>query len=163
MTNRNDIEKLFRTHYEMLHRLARILLHDSDLAHDIVHDVFASLINSGDDCSGITGAYLLSSVRNRCLNHIRNAGARERIHSLYLLEQSEYDTDDWPDEETVATVDRIMDDCLTDRCRLVVDMRFTGGLSYAAIASALGISEVAVYKHLRHAIETIRKNLRENG
>ena len=63
----------------------------------------------------------------------------------------------------MATVDRIMDDCLTDRCRLVVDLRFTGGLSYAALASALGISEVAVYKHLRHAIETIRKNLRENG
>lgn len=88
---------------------------------------------------------------------------RDRIHSLYLLEQSEYDIDDWPDDETLATVGRIMDDCLTKRCRRVMFMRFTGGLSYAAIASELGISEVAVYKHIRHAIETIRKNLRKNG
>lgn len=163
MTNKDDIEKLFRTHYETLHRLARILLHDSELAHDVVHDLFASLINSGEDCSGISVAYLLSSVRNRCLNQIRNRNARERIHSLYLFEQNEYDTDDWPDEETVATVRRIMDAGLTGRCRQVVDMRFTGGMSYGAIASMLGISEVAVYKHLRHAIETIRKNLKENG
>lgn len=163
MTNKNDIEELFVTHYEMLHRLARILLHDADLAHDIVHDVFASLIKSGNDCTGITGVYLLSSVRNRCLNHLRNMHVRDRIHSLYLLEQSEYDIDDWPDDETLATLGRIMDECLTERCRSVVDMRFTGGLSYAAIASELGISEVAVYKHIRHAIETIRKNLRKNG
>ena len=60
MTNRNDIEQLFKAHYSQMHRLAVALLHDGDLARDIVHDVFVSLLDSS---SGIlvTGAYLFSA------------------------------------------------------------------------------------------------------
>ncbi len=45
MTNRNDIEKLFKAHYQQMYRLAKALLQDDDLARDIVHDVFESLLH----------------------------------------------------------------------------------------------------------------------
>lgn len=162
MTNKDEIERLFRIHYERLHRLARVLLHDSGLACDVVHDVFVSLID-GDAGHSVSEGYLLSAVRNRCLNHIRNSDARRRIIGLYLFEQSEYDSEEWPDEDTVAEINSLMDSLLRGRCRQVVDLRFREGLPYAQIALRLGISEVAVYKHLRHAIETIRKNLKRHG
>lgn len=43
MMDRNDIEQLFKTHYAQMHRLARMYVHDDNLSHDIVQDVFASL------------------------------------------------------------------------------------------------------------------------
>lgn len=52
---------------------------------------------------------------------------------------------------------------LTDACRRVVELRFSDGMSYKAIACTLGISEVAVYKHLRHAIDVLRKKMSQNG
>ena len=78
MTSRNDIERLFKAHYARMHRLAVALLHDEDLARDIVHDIFAALLGGemrvaalSDADINVAGGYLLKSVRNRCLNHIR--------------------------------------------------------------------------------------------
>ena len=92
MTNRNDIEQLFKAHYAQMHRLAVALLHDDDLARDIVHDVFASLLD-GTPQILITGGYLLKAVRNRCLNHIRDCEIHQRIADRYFLENEEYDTE----------------------------------------------------------------------
>ena len=36
-------------------------------------------------------------------------------------------------------------------------MRFNELMSYGEIAGQLGVSEVAVYKHLRHAMDVLRK------
>lgn len=58
MTNRNDIERLFKAHYAQMYRLAKALLHDDDLARDIVQDVFASLLDGTHD-SPISSSYLL--------------------------------------------------------------------------------------------------------
>lgn len=58
MTNRNDIETLFKANYPQMRRLARALLHDDDSARDIVHDVFESLLNSKNQALFST-AYLL--------------------------------------------------------------------------------------------------------
>lgn len=55
MTERNDIEQLFKAHYPQMHHLAMALLHDADLARDIVHDVFVSLLDGkapGSDARG---------------------------------------------------------------------------------------------------------------
>ncbi|WP_289752455.1 sigma factor [uncultured Duncaniella sp.] len=61
MTNRNDIEQLFKAHYAQMYRLAVALLHDDDLARDIVHDVFVSLLDATCDTL-ISGGYLLKAV-----------------------------------------------------------------------------------------------------
>ena len=61
MTNKNDIEQLFKAHYAQMYRLAVALLHDDDLARDIVHDVFASLLDSSLDIT-VSGGY----ARDRC-------------------------------------------------------------------------------------------------
>lgn len=159
---KDEIETLFRTHYAKLHSLARVLLHDSDLARDVVHDVFLSLLDSDTAPDGCA-AYLARGVRNRCLNIIRDTDTRRRLGMGYLLEMERYDLEDWPDEETLAELRKLMQTGLTDKCRRVAELRFTSGLSYAEIASELDISEVAVYKHLRHAIETIRKKFRRDG
>ncbi|MDE7474094.1 MAG: RNA polymerase sigma-70 factor, partial [Duncaniella sp.] len=54
-------------------------------------------------------------------------------------------------------------DDLTDSCRRVVELRFFEEKSYQEITDIIGISKVAVYKHLRHAIDVLREKLSQNG
>ncbi len=161
MTTTNDIEQLFRTHYTSMHRLAMLLLRNEDVARDIVHDIFESLLNAGH--TDVSGQYLLKSVRNRCLNYLRGLSTSERIKELYALDEQEVAAEEWPDDETIAKIHSTVSNNLTDACRRVVELRFTDGMSYKEISQTLGISEVAVYKHLRHAIDVLRKQLSKNG
>lgn len=160
MTNRNDIEQLFKAHYAQMHRLAVALLHDDDLARDIVHDVFALLLD-GTPQILITGGYLLKAVRNRCLNHIRDCEIHQRIADRYFLENEEYDTEDWPDEETIARIYTLIRNDISPQARRVMELRFSDGLPFSKVAAAMGISETAVYRHLSHALTIIRQKLNE--
>ena len=162
MTYRNDIEGLFKAHYAQMYRLAAALLHDDDLACDIVHDVFAKLLDCEADFL-VGGGYLLKAVRNRCLNHIRDCDIHQRVANRYFLGNEEYDTEDWPDEETIARIYRLIRNDIPPQARRVMELRFTDGMPFGHIATTMGISETAVYRHLSHALTIIRKKLNENG
>ena len=162
MTNRNDIEQLFKAHYAQMYRLAVALLHNDDLARDIVHDVFASLLDSSLDIT-VSGGYLIKAVRNRCLNYIRDCEIHQRIANRYFLENEEYESEDWPDDEIIARIYSLIKSELSPQARRVMELRFSEGLPFARIATTMGISETAVYRHLSHALSIIRKKLSENG
>ena len=163
MTHRTDIEKLFKKHYAQMHRQAAMLLHDNDFARDIVHDVFCTLLNGNIAVTALTSSYLLRAVRNRCLNHIRDLDIHGRVLGMYFTEMDEYDEEDWPDEATILEIYSIISDDLPEQCRRVVELRFVSGLKFEAVAREMGISQTAVFKHLRHALSIIRNKLRENG
>ena len=161
MTKIEDIERLFRTHYASMYRLAMLILRDENVSKDIVHDVFEVLLVSGK--ADVTEAYLLTAVRNRCLKHIRSLSVRKRLKEIYSIDEEEILSEEWPDEETIGLIQRTVAKDLTESCRKVVDLRFAESKSYQEIADALGISTVAVYKHLRHALDVLRKKLSQNG
>lgn len=162
MTNRNDIEQLFKAHYAQMYRLATAILHDNDLARDIVHDVFASLLarHTGHH---ISGGYLLNAVRNRSLNHIRDCEIHQRIANRYFLDNEEYDSEGWPDDETMARICSMIHNDITTQAKRVIELRFSHGMPFSRIAAIMGISETAVYRHLSNALKVIRKKLNENG
>lgn len=156
MTTNSDIEKLFRDNYMSMLTLAIHLLHDADTARDIVHNVFESVLS--EHLSTVTPAYLLTGVRFACLKHLRSLSLRERFNNLYALDLDEIEDDEWPDPEDVARLNELIDQSLTVQDRRVVKMRFKERMSYDEIAGQLGISEVAIYKHLRHAMDVLRQN-----
>lgn len=162
MTNRNDIEQLFKAHYAQMYRLAKALLHDDDLARDIVHDVFASFLD-GHTSLHVSGGYLLNAVRNRSLNHIRDCEIHQRIANLYFLDNEEYDSERWPDDETMARIYCLIHNDISAQAKRVIELRFSDGMPFARIAAVMGISETAVYRHLSIALKVIRKKLNENG
>ncbi len=158
MATRNDIERLFRGNYEALYVLASRLLHDEEGAKDIVHDVFSALL-SVEALEDVTAAYLMRAVRNQCLNRLRDLSTRERLKNLYAMELREIEDEEWPDEDMLARMSTIIDN-FPEKCRIVFDLRFKDDKSYREISEILGISEVAVYKHLRNALENLRHNLK---
>lgn len=164
MATNDEIEMLFRRNYPAMHRVAAMMLHDPDAAHDVVHDVFSSLLaENGQSLHRTDSGYLIRCVRNRCLNRIRSLDVHDRFRRFYLAEAEEYDEyEEWPGEELLAHIE----DCvsrLSSQCAAVFRMRFHDGLSAREIAERTGTGERAVYKHLRHAFETIRINITDNG
>ena len=165
MTKREiELETLFRQHYRQMYRLASLLLHDDAESKDIVHDVFAQLlVSSATELHEETAAaFLLTSVRNRCLNVIRSRKIHDRVRRLYLLDINTIVIP--PDlfcEEVKALTEGI-GLLAPPVCREVVELHFRDGLTFREISLRLGVSETTVYKHLRHALQQLRKHLKKN-
>ena len=92
MTDRErHIEGLFRQHYSAMHRLAYLLLHDDDDSKDVVHDVFAKLLVEQTELRETTVLpYLLSCVRNQCLNVMRDRKLHAQLQQYLIPDRLEH-------------------------------------------------------------------------
>lgn len=160
MMTKDYIELLFRTHYRKMLILANTLMHDEEAAHDIVHDVFSSLLTGNVETAN--ESYLYKGVRFACLNRIRSLSTEEKIRKLYALEYCDYEDDNWPDEEVIDKLRKAIDEELPDFTKRIVRFRFNKRMSYKEIAGLLSVSEVTVYKHLHHAISVLRKKIKDH-
>ena len=158
---KRQIERLFRLHYQAMYRLSCILLHDNDESKDIVHDVFAQLLTNNAPLNEATArAFLLSCVRNRCLNVIRNRKSHERVKQLLLLDEDlENSTlDELEAEIKVLHVGII--ELFPPICREIILLHFAEGLTFREIAARMEVSETSIYKHLRSALNQLRQTLK---
>lgn len=159
MIQKTRIERLFRHHYRDMYRLAIILLHDDAESKDVISEVFAQLAAREDDLEeGKERAFLMTSVRNRCLNVIRNRNLRQKIQRMYLLDVENDIRPVEAMEDELARINSLIATVLTEQDRNILLLHYRSRLKYREIAEREGISEVAVYKHLRRAIETIRNH-----
>ena len=162
MTQRErQVERLFKLHYRAMYRLASILLHDDDESKDIVHDVFAQLLAQQVELQEATAqSYLLLSVRNRCMNVIRNHKIHEQVQR-YLLSTSELEYTSPEDFEHEIEVLKVgINELFPPICREVIHLHFAEGLSFREIAARLNVSETTIYKHLRNALDQLRQTLK---
>lgn len=158
MLDKNILEDLFRQHYGKMTHLATTLLGDSTEAQDVVQDVFAHLLAKDlIMASDKTEAYLLSAVRNRCINHIRKSNLRERFRHLYPLDEELDDRlsiDEQMDElEQIYTY---VNSEVEEPHRSIFRLRFDEDLTFKEIADRLGLNLSTVYKYLNQCIQRIR-------
>lgn len=155
--NQSTLEMLFRKHQPRLLAEARASLYDDAEAQDVVSELFAELLKRQPEVeAGRELAYLCESVRNRCRNVIARKTLTERVTRLYALEQQTEN-----EEEETEQLDRLqafIRTGLTEAQQRVFQLRFGEERKYREIAAELGISEVAVYKHLVAALARIRNH-----
>ena len=162
MTDQKKLEKLFKQYYRQMYRLATMLLHDDAESKDVVHDIFAHLLRNSQDLREDTAeSYLLTSVRNRCLNVIRSRQIQERVEHLYLLDLDTTITPTQRLEEELETLYKGIDQLEPPVCRDIIMQHFRDGITFKEIASRLGVSETTVYKHLRRALNQLRTQLKK--
>ncbi len=162
MTDQKKLEKLFKQHYRQMYRLATMLLHDDAESKDVVHDIFAHLLRNSQDLREDTAeSYLLTSVRNRCLNVIRSRQIQERVEHLYLLDLDANITPTERLEEELETLYKGIDQLEPPVCRDIIMQHFRDGITFKEIANRLGVSETTVYKHLRRALNQLRTQLKK--
>ncbi len=159
MLKKVDLQQLFRQHYAKMLRVARTLLFDEQESKDVVSDIFAHLLRGQTVLqAGTEEGYLLTSVRNQCLKRLRHEETKRRMEAWTAAEAMPlqlYEDERLTDiEEWVATH-------LSEQEQRIFRLRFTDGCSYEEIAASEGISRVAVWKHLSHALNLIRNHFKQ--
>ena len=155
-------DAVFRSWYPVLVRVAGALLRDTDAAEEVAQDVMHELWRRRHvmDADVSLRAYLLRSIRNRSLNHLRHL--RVRRDTERDVEDS-YNAPLGADQPIVArelseAVQKALDE-LPPRCREVFDLSRVHGLKYAEIAEALDISQKTVEAQMGKALKHMRERL----
>lgn len=159
MATKETIERLFREHYSHLFSLAYSMLKDEEEAHDVVHEVFSNILHSEthEECGK---GFLIRCVRNQCLNLIRRMPIRESIKRRLMIEEDGALSVEDETEEKLETVRGMIYHELPAQSSRIMILRYEEGLSYLDIAARLGISKIAVYKHLRKGLDYLRNNIK---
>lgn len=148
---RETVQQLFRQHYAKMQRVARTLLYDVQESEDVVSDIFEQLLHGRITLiPGAEERYLLTSVRNRCLKRLRHIDII-RSAAAGLCDEGK------AEDERLTDIVEFVVARLSLQEQRIFRLRFTEGYTYEEIALAEGISKVAVWKHLSHTINAIKK------
>ena len=153
MTNK-ELEQLFRQNYSKMIHLARVLLGNDEEAEDVVQDIFLRVADS--DIVPQNDRYLLTAVRNACLNRIRQMRTHDRVKGLMPMDD---DTDVQPVDRLLERLDDIaayVDRQLEEPHRSIFHLRFDDDLTVAEIARRLGMNPNTAYKYLVQSLQQIR-------
>ena len=159
MTDRTEqFEQLFHSEFGRMYKAAYILLGNEDEAKDVVQDVFAQLwagtIPLREES---TRAFLLTCVRNRCLNLI--AHRKTTLEAMQLLTPEVIESGQH-DEEIITAIEDYIDHRLTPQTGRIIRMHYDEEQSYKEIGQQLGISLSAVNKHIVQGLRKLRQTFK---
>lgn len=165
--DRGAFERLFRAMHAPLVAFATRYTGDQARAEELVQDLFLELWQQRAtwQVRGTVRSYLFSAARNRALNVRRRDGverdwetdeAHEPVRALHAAPPR-------PDQQLEAAEQSAAlaaaFAALPERCRLVMQLRWRDGLSYAEIAEVMGIGTKGVENQLSRGLKALRSRL----
>jgi RNA polymerase sigma-70 factor (ECF subfamily) len=165
LLDKATFEFLFRSEFKGLCFLALQFTKDYDTAREITQEAFISLWEKRDiiDLSKPVKSYLSTTVRNKCLNYLRNNKKfnREILDIEGLLADKTYDQPDRLVEEEVREKIESAIKGLPEKCREIFVLNRYENLKYQEIADRLGISVKTVETQMSKALQHMRNHLEE--
>ena len=157
MTGKTIIEQLFIGCRQRMLAVARLMLKNDDDANDAVSDVFFKLTEGSLRVpADHPENYLMATVRNLCLDRIRLMTLHERLERRITLSDNDQAYGE-SERERIAEMIDYAERTFSKQTWRIFQLRFDEGLLYREIAERLGISEVAVYKHLAEALKKLKE------
>ena len=158
-----SFEQLFRDNYVKAYYLALRILHDDEASKDVVADAFELVWRRLQDCEvDKLSSYLLTAVKNVCLDYIRKQNIRNRYvqANVQAVGKQSFNPEEVDlHEEKIQTIMRSLDE-LTPRTQQIVTMCYVQRKKYREVAEELGISESAVKKHIMQALSYMRQKFK---
>ncbi len=162
----------FRNHYARLLGYCKLFIREDTVAEDLVQEAFVNFWEKREelDPKKSVEALLFVSIRNRCLNYLRDQQSTRQKFEAYKgeVEQLQYLSHlDFLGEEETSMEERLLNEvnaaieALPDRCREVLNLSKFEGLKNREVAVKLGISVKAVEKQLAVAKQKIARHLEE--
>ncbi len=161
---------LFTAHYAFLSKIAYGFLCDDFSAQSVVDDVLFAFWEKREtiEISTSLRAYLVRSVKNRCLNLLNESRTQKEVCFSTLGDEFtqtyfESTADANPAtplalEELQAAIDQSLSS-LSPESRCVFEASRWEGLSYDEIAAAHSISVNTVKYHIKQALAKLKKDL----
>ncbi|GET31392.1 DNA-directed RNA polymerase sigma-70 factor [Prolixibacter bellariivorans] len=162
--NSKVFEALFRDYYPGLVRFAGKFVFDKTISEDIVQNFFAYLWESGRHLNVQTSirSYFYQSIRNRCLNHLRDLKVKDK-HNLLFLEAS-LSCDDQlflQDDEIVDCIQQAIES-LPKEMLDIFKLKYLKGLDIKEIANIKRISPNTIKTQLLRARKKLKRKLSES-
>ena len=160
--NKEALRKIYIKYKDCLLTIASALLHDSNEAEDILHDVFITLVRCAKRIELRTNLknYLITSIANKVRDKYRR-----KTHTLLELEKAGKRSSPIHDPEKAAMFDdefRLVADAiyrLPFEQRETIVLHITGGMKFHEIAKMQGISTSTVQGRYRYGINKLRTEL----
>lgn len=163
--NKNAFSVLFSTYYKDLVMFAGCYLQERSICEDIVQSVFLKVWNDRESLSieSSIKSYLLTSVRNSCLDEIRHRYIVREHESVVLSDSvlDDVDTENYILYSDLYTHLEEALDKLPLACREAFEMSRFEQLKYKEIAARLNVSERTVEVRIGKALELLRHYLKE--
>ena len=167
MGNKKDIFKnLYMTYSSSLYVYAKRFVESPEVREDIVCDVFARLWLKGEDFilkEETALAFLKTSVRNACLNHIRSCSSADNFLAHQMNVPSYADS-----PEAIYTLDEMYAllydaiDKLSETEKAVFHESFMMGKKQADIAKKLGVCTKTVERYRKKILDFLKNELKDN-
>ena len=162
---RSQIESLFKTHYTQMYHLALTLLFDEAESKDVVSEVFASLLSGSTIVKADNAkAFLLASVRHRCLNVLQHKHLHERFARL-LTEDTDTLVSDNTVEEQMQMEELMcyVRENFSSLEQQIFRLRYLREMTCQEVAGALNVSRQTVHALLKQSVGKIRKYFNSNS
>ncbi len=156
-------EALFSNYYPQLVRFAEGYLFDKQECEDIVQNLFIYFWENADKISLELSvkSYFFHSVKNRCLNHLRDLNIRDRHNLLYL--EGLMNLEDYSglqDPEIIIHINAAISQ-LPEQMAKIFKLKYLEGKKISEIAQIHQITENTVKTQLLRAKGKLRKLLTE--
>ncbi len=154
---RKTFDRIYTEHYARIYRYAFQITGDSETSRDIASDVFMGLWkNIASIDLNQLNAYLLTSTRNRCTDHLRHALLVDHYAEEFVTNYSEIYTDYAEEQEKDELVHRLMSQ-LPELTRHILERCYFHRRKYAEVAEELQISPDTVKKHVMKALKMLKE------
>jgi len=158
---------LFEAHAVALVSAANRLVHDVNVAEEVVQDVFLSIWRAGASLrvKGSVRGYLYIAVRNSAIKWLRHRGVEQRWLESQHFPIEEERADDPAMLFEASDMDRRVRDAidrLSPQAREILLLRWSEQMTYAEIATALGLAVKTVENHIGRALKVLRRLLAED-
>ena len=154
-------ESLFSNYYPQLVRFAEGYIFDKQECEDIVQNLFIYFWENALKLNLEVSikSYFYQSVKNRCLNHLRDLQIHDRHNLLYieaLMNQENYE--EIQDPEITLKINGAIAQ-LPDHMAEIIRLKYLEGKKLSEIAQINQISENTVKTQLQRAKEKLRRIL----
>lgn len=132
----------------------------SEVAEEIVQDIFIRLWQKPDTGIDNLSAYLFAAVRYGWLNHFREELIKEKFMT-YSLQQAQNEC--FQDENLIVELQQAVQQAmavLPEKTQVVFHLSRFEGLPHKEIARQLSLSEKSVEYHISQALKQLRISLR---
>lgn len=167
--DRDIYEDLFNHHYKSLVLYAKKFVMETEIARDLVQDVFIYLWAKRQTINidkSIT-SYLFRSVRNACINYLKRESYKESYINHFLININNGNTQHVLSEDVheLAVVNdlsakiEVIVEGLPEQCRNIFRMSRFRGLKNREIAEIYSISTRTVETQIYRALKVLKENL----